>query len=77
MIIDQRYFCHFFENRSEINNIQINRKKVIKIVNKIGAKNGAEIEELADFNQTESRIILHELAQIMSVYDGECSTPQK
>ena len=33
------------------------------------AKNGSRIEELAEFNRSEIEQILHELDQIMSVYD--------
>jgi len=44
-------------------------------VNKIlvKAKNGDNIEELADFSPAEIELIVNELTQIMSVYDGECS----
>jgi hypothetical protein len=39
------------------------------------AKNGDPVQELAEFNQAESEIIINELTQIMSVYDGKCIPP--
>ena len=41
------------------------------------AENGCKIEELSDFSPSEIKQIITELVEIMSVYDGECSTTEK
>ena len=41
------------------------------------AKNGAPVEELNEFSESEINQIINELEQIMSVYDNNSCTPDE